>query len=208
MTRVSCIYSIAHVDSGREYIGQTVYLSQRWARHRRALNKGTHHNAPLQAAWLKYGADAFVFEILLICSPDRLTVEEQRLFDERKPRFNVAPVAGSSLGVKQSAQATAKKLGRRASPETRAKMSAASKGHITSPEQRAKIAAALTGRKRPPEVVEKMRAAFIGRKLPAETRAKMSLARTGKKHSPQWIANAQSAKARRRRERKLKGDTK
>jgi group I intron endonuclease len=134
-----------HVATGREYIGQSHNIKARWAKHRCSLNRGNHHARHLQAAWLKYGSRAFLFEIIDLCSIADLTDSEQRQFDLRKPTFNTAPVAGTALGVKQSESANAKKRGRKASAETKARMSAAQKGKIISAEQRRKIADSLRG---------------------------------------------------------------
>lgn len=81
---------------------------------------------------------------------------------------------------KHLAAMRAQRLGKKATPETRAKMSAAMKGHTVSLEQREKIRASLTGRKRPPEVIAKVSASLKGRPLSAEHRASISAANAGR----------------------------
>lgn len=57
------IYTITHTASGKVYVGQTINVRIRWQLHRSDLRKGKHRNRYLQAAWNKYGSDAFVFAI-------------------------------------------------------------------------------------------------------------------------------------------------
>ena len=144
----SGIYQIQNLANGKRYIGQASLLLRRRKYHRNRLRAGKHFNAHLQAAWNKYGEAAFVFKPLLICAPKDLTMYEQRCLDGYCPEYNLAPAAGSVLGIKRSA-------------ETRAKMALSKFGNKHN-----------LGRPRPPEVVAKMRE----RRHTPETRAKMSAA--------------------------------
>jgi len=93
------IYRIRHVDSGKSYVGSAAQAFRiRWNSHRSKLARGIHHSKPLQMAWNKYGADAFVFEILLYCDSDDCLMYEQLALDCYKPRYNVQQIAGSSIG--------------------------------------------------------------------------------------------------------------
>src|SRR5574337_1155403 len=59
------IYQIIHIASGHKYIGQTSRPAiKRWREHLYALRSNKHPNRYLQAAWNKYGEDAFRFEPL------------------------------------------------------------------------------------------------------------------------------------------------
>lgn len=58
------IYSITNSINGKRYIGQSNDILKRWRNHISKLNNGKHKNSHLQRAWLKYGKDNFVFEIL------------------------------------------------------------------------------------------------------------------------------------------------
>ena len=60
----SAIYGIRHIASGRIYVGSAVRTNARWRHHRSQLQRGTHHSRYLQAAWNKYGAEAFEFVVL------------------------------------------------------------------------------------------------------------------------------------------------
>ncbi|HHR0834054.1 GIY-YIG nuclease family protein [Klebsiella aerogenes] len=97
---VAGVYQITNTITGEVYIGSTVNISGRWASHRYKLRKGTHGNRNLQGSWNKYGKGFFEFSVLEIVSDkSELIPAEQRFFRELNPSFNIAPNAGSSLGV-------------------------------------------------------------------------------------------------------------
>lgn len=93
------IYEIAHIASGRRYIGSSKDIRQRFAAHRVGLRKGKHHSRHLQAAWNKYGEAAFAFRVLLVCPAELRIDYEQRLLDGLAPVFNAAKNADSRLGI-------------------------------------------------------------------------------------------------------------
>ncbi|HBY4992045.1 group I intron endonuclease [Klebsiella pneumoniae] len=97
---VAGVYQITNTITGEAYIGSTVNISGRWASHRYKLRKGTHGNRNLQESWNKYGRGFFEFSVLEVVSDkSELIAAEQRFFRELNPSFNIAPNAGSSLGV-------------------------------------------------------------------------------------------------------------
>lgn len=102
MINRSGIYKITCTVNGRFYIGSAVNFRYRWACHTSQAKKGKHHSRYLQNAWNKYGESAFGFEVLLLCAKEDLIMYEQRTIDALKPRFNMSPTAGSSLGSKQT----------------------------------------------------------------------------------------------------------
>lgn len=63
------------------YIGRSKNLKRRWKEHLECLNGSRHPNAHMQAAWDKYGASAFSFEILQECQVDKLISVEQAWLD-------------------------------------------------------------------------------------------------------------------------------
>lgn len=67
--QMSGVYSIRNTKNGRIYIGQSVAFFTRWATHRYALNKGSHHNKPLLCDWISFGSDAFEFSIIEVLDP-------------------------------------------------------------------------------------------------------------------------------------------
>src|SRR5258708_22007982 len=104
----SGIYRITCTVTGKIYIGSAMNLRNRWNDHRQHFHGKNHPNKKLQNAWYKYGEQAFTFEVLELVLPMSLTAREQYWFKKLKPfgnkGFNIAPIAGSSLGLKHSAE--------------------------------------------------------------------------------------------------------
>lgn len=178
---VSGIYLIRNLLNGKVYVGQSVNLTDRWELHRRHLNNGTHHCRHLQHAWVKYGPVAFVFEIIEAVEPTKeaLDSREQVHLDDAFAAgraYNLAPTAGSALGVKRSEAFLAKMRGRRHTAESLAKMSLVKMGKTFSDMHRANMSLARIGKKRPD-----VSAALTGRKQTPEHTANSTRARTGKK---------------------------
>jgi group I intron endonuclease len=63
--RVSGIYKITHVDSGKVYIGQSVDIGERWKQHaKRGCGADTLTNNKLYPAIMEFGIDRFQFEVV------------------------------------------------------------------------------------------------------------------------------------------------
>jgi len=58
------IYKLRNVVNQKFYVGSAVDTRTRFRQHRRLLRGNKHHCKHLQAAWNKYGEDAFKFEIV------------------------------------------------------------------------------------------------------------------------------------------------
>jgi group I intron endonuclease len=164
MSGTSGIYRIVNTASGTTYIGSSMNMVARLARHKRMLERGIHFNAHLQNSWLKHGKDALVFEPLVSCEQARLAGREQEFIDAYTghdlPLYNRMPSAKSRVGFLVS-------------EETRAKMS------------KAKIGTAnARGHKWSPEMYEKMRIIRGKQICSYETRAKMSAVRKGVPQGP------------------------
>ncbi len=103
-TEFSGIYAI-YLEDGRCYVGSTAQsFKKRWAEHRQRLNRGSHPNIHLRRAWEKYGEASFQFCVLeaLDISDDSVRISrENHWISQLKPEFNMAPVAGSVLGIKR-----------------------------------------------------------------------------------------------------------
>ena len=171
------IYAIRNLVTQKKYVGSAVCISKRVGQHLRLLNAGKHHSIKLQRSWIKHGAAAFEFVVLAIVDdPTMLLPAEQSwidFLDVVSCGYNVAPRAGSLLGVKQT-------------EETKRKRSVALTGRKNTPEHIAATRAGLLGRKMTPEQCRKMRDAKLGKtRTPhsAETKAKMSAASKGKPKS-------------------------
>lgn len=163
---ISGVYTITS-PSGGTYVGSAVNFASRWRLHRHHLRAGTHHNPLLQNAAVKYGVDALVFSRLIVCDRALVIEYEQIAMDALEPRYNVAPVAGNTLGYKHT-------------PETKALFASRRKGSGNtgkrhSEETRKRISAAKTGAKVP---------SLVGRPVLEETRAKLRAKATGRKYGP------------------------
>ena len=77
---MAVIYRITNMMNDKYYIGSSQSFERRVWQHKNDLRKGVHKNPKLQAAWIKYGEDAFVFEILeTIPDEQQLQVEDMYL---------------------------------------------------------------------------------------------------------------------------------
>lgn len=166
----SGIYKILNSINGKFYIGSAVNFKKRWGWHIKDLRAKKHRNKYLENAWHIYGENAFEFSILEYCEKDELIKREQYWIDlencVRPNGYNLAPKAGSSLGIKRSEETKELqrqiKIGKKLSNEHRAKISAANKGRVFSEETKKKIGNAHLGNKW-----------CLGFKHSEETKAKM-----------------------------------
>ncbi len=163
----SGIYRITCTITGKIYVGSALNLRKRRKDHFGTLERNEHRNPKLQAAWNKYGSDAFTFEVLEYVLPISLTAREQYWFQKLQPfgkkGFNLDRVAGSSLG-------------RVVSQASREKSRATQLGRIY-PERH--------GIKKSPEAIENHRCALMGYKHTEETKRNMAESHKGSKRSPQ-----------------------
>jgi len=106
----SGIYVIENKRNGKCYIGSSSNLKNRFYNHKILLKNNKHYNNFLQNAWNKYGDKNFNFQILIDNVPiNELIQLEQKFLDIFKPEYNLAPVAGSKLGVKDTYETKIKK---------------------------------------------------------------------------------------------------
>lgn len=74
---MSCgIYCITNATNSKKYIGQSRNIEKRWQSHIGELKRNKHSNNHLQNAWSTYGANAFSFTIIELCTKDELTDRE------------------------------------------------------------------------------------------------------------------------------------
>lgn len=100
---ISCIYSIKNLQSGKRYIGSCKSLHRRIRLHIRSLRHNNHHSLVLQRAFDKYQIENFCVEVLeKVDNCENLISREQYYLDFYNPDYNIAKVAGSSLGIKRS----------------------------------------------------------------------------------------------------------
>lgn len=107
----SGIYEITNIVSGKKYIGSSVNIKKRWKEHKYELKNNIHPNQHLQNSYNKHGVDVFIFKKIESVEPCFLIKREQYYIDKYdfKSLYNIAPNAGSPLGIKVS-EKTKKKL--------------------------------------------------------------------------------------------------
>lgn len=160
---MAVIYRITNMANGKYYIGSADSFARREWQHKYDLKRGVHKNPRLQAAWDKYGADMFVFEIIeeLPEEANQLQVEDTYLIKcvGQPDCYNInANAELSRLGIPMS-QESKDKLSRNR------KGKAAGENHYRygktlTPEVREKIGAKQRGKPKGPgrKVSEKGRA--------------------------------------------------
>lgn len=154
----SGVYFILHLSSGRHYVGSACNLDRRWARHKSDFRAQRHHNLKLQNSWNKYGEGDFEFFVLELSERKALLDREQFWIDATLPFYNICRSAASpNLGrvfgreVRERMSIAAKKRydalsdeekcrlasehserlrGKKASDETRKKMSDSHRGKV------------------------------------------------------------------------------
>ena len=175
---VMAIYKIECTSNGKLYVGSTVNLRRRWIRHVSHADANKHHCAPLQAAWSKYGRDAFTFHVLeYITDKDAILNWEQFWLDELSPTFNVLKSAGNMTGMVHSA-ATRQRIadgnrGKYVSPETRHRISEVHQGKTISQSHREALRIAHTGRAPSALAVARLIESRTGKPLSLETKQKI-----------------------------------
>jgi len=124
----------------------------------------------ISRALIKYGYSNFTLEILEYCDVPELLIREQYYLDLLKPTYNIAKIAGSTLGVLKS-------------EETKAQISAALKGVYTGENS------PLFGRTHTEEtkfIISQARQgtnnSMYGKIHTEQSKLLMSLAKTGKVH--------------------------
>lgn len=127
---MSGIYAILNLINGKCYIGSAKNFRKRWYSHHRNLNKNEHENSYLQKAWNKYKQLNFIFVILEFCEFEILIEREQFYIDIIKPKYNLAPTAGSMAGFVHSEESKNKNriahLNKKHNEQARKNMSASS----------------------------------------------------------------------------------
>ena len=150
---MAVIYQITNMVNGKFYIGSADSFARREWQHKYDLKRGAHKNPHLQASWNKYGADAFVFEVL-----EEIPVGESQLAWENKhlsvhaakhncyninlnaelPRLGLKMTAGSKAQLSRNrtgkaAGAKHYRYGQTVSDEVKEKIGAAQRGVTKGP---------------------------------------------------------------------------
>lgn len=132
------IYRITNKIDGKSYIGKTgMNFGDRWDSHRSLLNSGKHDNPYLQNAWHKYGGENFEFAIVEVVEDagmlNCLEIEHIAKYKSDGLSYNLhdGGDGGYNLGKHLSDETKRKigeknrinMLGKKATAETRSKMS-------------------------------------------------------------------------------------
>jgi group I intron endonuclease len=161
-----CIYKIINAVNNKFYVGSAVNYEKRKARHLWRLRRGDHANKHLQAAWLKYGAQAFVFAVVEEVAPDSdLLAAENVWLKEHVGKeycYNIAmdataPTRGcfgekNPMWGKTFSQTADAKL----------RIGIASKARVQSEEEKTKRRATMRGKPQSAEVRAKISATLMG----------------------------------------------
>jgi group I intron endonuclease len=162
----SGIYIIKTKVNNRFYIGSAINLYSRMHTHLTHLKQNKHCNLKLQRFVNKYGIENLFFECIELCDKENLITKEQFYIDTLKPFYNIAKIAGSTLGIKITKEQSEKlsklrkgkqnSLGRKYSKETIIKMSESAKKRGLHPNFKEASKKANTGRKHTKEHREKV----------------------------------------------------
>ena len=149
------IHSLSRPE--RCYVGSARNIEKRWYQHRNQLLKAKHHSFLLQRHFNVHGMGDLRFHVIQPCPESELQYWEQSFIDILKPYFNISPSAGSQAGFRHSESAKQKMsaanighrrwVGRKHSPEAKAKMRDAKLGRKLSFQTRVKLSAARVGNK-------------------------------------------------------------
>jgi group I intron endonuclease len=156
------IYKIINVINNKFYVGSAVDLKRRKARHFSELRNGKHNNRHLQAAWLKYGDQAFIFVVVeeVPLEADLLAAENRWLNEHvgKEYCYNIGVDAvAPMLGMSGEDSPT---WGRKRTPEELAAQNWKGKKHTATSRER--IRQHLLGKPKPADVRAKISATLSG----------------------------------------------
>lgn len=190
--------------SGLKYIGQTKRaMSTRMAAHKTRLKAGSKF--PLYEEWRLCGEPAISVLVKCNTGAELDQAEEKWIASENTIRPNGLNVAAggkkpASLNAEAAKKIAASATGRKATPETKEKVSIASKSHWQDPQYQKRVSDGIkasitperrlqqsllakrtfTGRKKPESMVQKLRERVVSE----ETRAKMSASAKNRIRAP------------------------
>ena len=77
------VYKILNTVNGKYYVGSTIHLQKRIARHFSSLRSNSHHNFLLQDDYNKYGDSSFTIEVVAVFDEEKQAKDlEQKLITE------------------------------------------------------------------------------------------------------------------------------
>lgn len=166
MKKICGIYKITS-PSGKIYIGQSMDIKARWNRYKKLNCK---NQIKLHRSLLKYGFVWHTFEIMQICTPEKLN-ELEKYFVDLFQTFNTE----HGLNLKDGGGSKGKH-----SEESKLKNSISNTGRVVSEETRQKLSKSMTGKKQSDEHIRtlsnrrKGNKNCLGRVISQETKNKIS----------------------------------
>lgn len=156
------IYKIINVVNNKFYIGSAVSFRKRKTRHFSELRNNKHNNRHLQAAWRKYGEQAFVFVVVEEVEDRAMLLDAENRWlkdhvgkdycynigvDATAPTLGMSGELSPTWGRKRTSEELAAQswVGRKHTIESREKIRQHLIGKPKSAEVRAKISATLSG---------------------------------------------------------------
>lgn len=103
------IYKIENMLNKDFYIGSSSNLMKRYYTHLNHIRSNKELCKKLVRAVNKYGEENFIFNIIEECSVENVLIREQHYLNELNPKYNIAKIAGSNLGIKRSEETKLKK---------------------------------------------------------------------------------------------------
>lgn len=103
------IYKIENSLNKDFYVGSTINLAKRYYTHLNHIRSNKEFCKKLVRAVNKYGEENFIFNIIEECNTENILIREQYYLDKLNPKYNIAKIAGSNLGIKRSEEIKLKK---------------------------------------------------------------------------------------------------
>ncbi len=164
LKKICGIYVITHKDTGKQYCGQSIDCFERFKQHTTPKKNSTG----IKGAIMKYGVDAFSFQILEECKRELLNEREIYWIAElgtlSPGGYNLnsgggAPTTRSEETKQRHSKSLIGRKGTRTgvqnSADHREKISAALKGVPRSEDLKLKVSKAMTGKSQSPEHIAK-----------------------------------------------------
>ena len=91
------VYKIENTITGDFYIGSSIDVKRRWAKHKCPSTWNNYPNNPMYYDMQKYGIDSFEFQILEEVEIDKLKEIEQKFIEMLKPTYNNINAKGQNV---------------------------------------------------------------------------------------------------------------
>lgn len=164
------------------YIGMsTISARARWNAHRHSAKLECKSHLPIYRAFIKYGEDSLVMQVICAGPDDYITDLESKLRPTEGVGWNCAmggqdPGKGRTHSPEERARRSVAGTGRKHSEESKRRMSLATTGKPKSQAHKEKCRVAALGKKRPQSAIDAQRIKVTGQKIHSEDfKLKMSV---------------------------------